>query len=549
MELIRRERRSAVAGETQYAFLHALVRDVAYGQIPRAQRVDKHRLAAEWIEVLSSERSEDRAEMLAHHYREALALAAAAGVDTSALLAPARAALGDATERANALNAWAATIDFALAALELMDADDPARPRLQHRVAQARMFLGEGDVDTASSARDGFLAHGDLESAAVVDILLGRLYWLQGDSTRGSEYLTHAVGLVENGPLTFAKVRVFAQRARNESLSGALERAIDDAEEALAMAEELGDDELISHILNTLGMAHVQHGDRGGIAELKRSVEVAEAANSPDAIHTSLNNLANMQWGIGDLEGASTSLARARELSDRFGFSAGSQWLDIEDMLNHELHGNWDEALARANAFLAREGGSKHYLDGPARFVRTLVLLVRGELATVNAEAELLLEHVRETGGEQLPTSLAFIARVFVATGRQVEADALLDELFRDHVAFFPSQWLRELPHLLVELRRGGDYVAAAAGLPPSPWLEAGVAVAKGEFVEAAESYEQIGARATEAWTRLLAAEALVGEGRRREADEQLAHALAFYRAARATPFVRRGETLLAATG
>ena len=52
-EFVRRERRSSVAGETEYAFRHALVRDVAYEQIPRAQRAEKHRRAAEWIESLS----------------------------------------------------------------------------------------------------------------------------------------------------------------------------------------------------------------------------------------------------------------------------------------------------------------------------------------------------------------------------------------------------------------------------------------------------------------------------------------------------------------
>ena len=41
-QFIRRERRSAMAGETQYAFLHLLLRDVAYGQIPRASRIEKH---------------------------------------------------------------------------------------------------------------------------------------------------------------------------------------------------------------------------------------------------------------------------------------------------------------------------------------------------------------------------------------------------------------------------------------------------------------------------------------------------------------------------
>src|SRR5205807_8460973 len=91
-EFIRRERRSAVAGEAQYAFLHALVRDVAYGQIPRAERAEKHQRAAEWLASLAGDRAEDHAEMIAHHYREALALAEAAGLDGSSLRGPARSA-------------------------------------------------------------------------------------------------------------------------------------------------------------------------------------------------------------------------------------------------------------------------------------------------------------------------------------------------------------------------------------------------------------------------------------------------------------------------
>ena len=51
-EFVRRERRATVSGETEYAFRHLLVRDVAYGQIPRAGRAEKHRLAAGWIEAL-----------------------------------------------------------------------------------------------------------------------------------------------------------------------------------------------------------------------------------------------------------------------------------------------------------------------------------------------------------------------------------------------------------------------------------------------------------------------------------------------------------------
>ena len=76
-EFVRAERRSSVADEAEYGFRHLLVRDVAYAQIPRALRAEKHRLAAEWIESLGTGRAEDRAEMLAHHYLSALELAGA----------------------------------------------------------------------------------------------------------------------------------------------------------------------------------------------------------------------------------------------------------------------------------------------------------------------------------------------------------------------------------------------------------------------------------------------------------------------------------------
>jgi len=66
-EFVRREHRSAVAGASQHAFVHALVRDAAYNQLPRAARAERHLAAAEWIESLPEDRAEDRAETLAHH--------------------------------------------------------------------------------------------------------------------------------------------------------------------------------------------------------------------------------------------------------------------------------------------------------------------------------------------------------------------------------------------------------------------------------------------------------------------------------------------------
>ena len=41
-ELVRRARESSVADDAEFSFWHILVRDVAYRQIPRAERARKH---------------------------------------------------------------------------------------------------------------------------------------------------------------------------------------------------------------------------------------------------------------------------------------------------------------------------------------------------------------------------------------------------------------------------------------------------------------------------------------------------------------------------
>ena len=61
-ELIRAARLSAVENEAEYSFWHAIVRDVAYAQIPRTGRSRRHRVAAEWIQALAGDRVADRAD-------------------------------------------------------------------------------------------------------------------------------------------------------------------------------------------------------------------------------------------------------------------------------------------------------------------------------------------------------------------------------------------------------------------------------------------------------------------------------------------------------
>jgi DNA-binding SARP family transcriptional activator len=102
-EFVQRERHSSVSGDTEFAFRHELLRDVAYEEIPRAGRVERHRRAAEWIESLG--RPEDHAELLAHHYLAALDSAGTLGADVSLLVERAERALHRAGLRAIRLSA------------------------------------------------------------------------------------------------------------------------------------------------------------------------------------------------------------------------------------------------------------------------------------------------------------------------------------------------------------------------------------------------------------------------------------------------------------
>jgi DNA-binding SARP family transcriptional activator len=63
---------STLAGQTEFAFKHALLRDVAYASLPTSRRTRAHADVGAWIEELTSNRDE-LIELLAHHYAAAAA--------------------------------------------------------------------------------------------------------------------------------------------------------------------------------------------------------------------------------------------------------------------------------------------------------------------------------------------------------------------------------------------------------------------------------------------------------------------------------------------
>jgi len=69
-DLMRREVVSRIRGDQQFAFKHALIREVAYQRLPRAERRERHAAVADFLEETTGEMRQAE-ESLAHHRREA----------------------------------------------------------------------------------------------------------------------------------------------------------------------------------------------------------------------------------------------------------------------------------------------------------------------------------------------------------------------------------------------------------------------------------------------------------------------------------------------
>ena len=539
-EFVRRDRRSSIAGETQFAFLHALVRDVTYGQIPRAERAEKHRRAAEWLASLAGDRAEDHAEMLAHHYHEALSLAGAAGLDTTPLREPARQAFADAAQRAFSLSAGQTTLDFARAALALTDPDSPERPALELLGAYGSRLTDNEDVPALlESAIEGFLAQGDYAHAAESAALLSSDGYFRGNVDDSRAAAARAVELARRAPSSPSAARALSQAARSaEILDADFTRALELAREALTVAEEAGDDALAARSLNTIGLARVHSGDAGGIDDLEQCVKRAEVAGSALDLTTGLNNLANCLWQVGRLEEGSARIHEARALCERYGLVSGLEWNDAELVYDSSFKGDLEQTIALASRYLERESGANRYQTPPVLATRAQALLARGQVDAALADAERALAASRERGHDaQIAAFLLTAAtRCRRAAGREAEADSALAEA----LASDPDAGNYEIVLHLVELGRREECLALTEGKPGHLWQEAGRAAASGELVRAAEIYGSMGARFPEACAALLAAEG--GETSRLDA------ALAYFEEQRATPYVERCRALLQAS-
>jgi DNA-binding SARP family transcriptional activator len=529
-DVARRRRSSSVARQGEYAFLHVLVRDVAYWQIPRRDRVAKHRAAAAWIEQLAGDRMASHAELIAHHYVQALDTARAVGdeAEVGDLRPRARTMLMVAGDAARQLETTQAAAYFTRA-LELTDAADPEHGLLLARLGESALHAGRlADAERLGREAVAELqAHGDdLGAGEATATLVATLWRLGRPEDERRRLMVKAIRTLEERPATRELALAYTQMARHELHAGRAEACGDFSKKALELATRMGLVAVEVPARHLLGILRFETGDEAGIGDIREAVRIGREAGLSVETATAQSNLAAVVWVT---DGPRAALALKREAAE-FALSRGlvayEQQIRAEALWQQFDGGFWDDALASAEQLIATEGGSSR-VRTMAQTVSARILAERGETdAAADLEHE-YLDRARELRDPQdLGPALAAGAALRQALGDLAGAAELIAELERVTRGRDASQRTHELPHAARVGRESGTIATAEALVPKRgapryvrarlclETAAATIAEAHGRHEDALEAYLAM----AEAWRAFgvpaEAAHALLGQAR-----------------------------------
>ena len=413
LEFVRRVEPSSMDGEDESAFWHALGRDVAYAQLPRAARSVRHLAAAAWLEAKAGDRVEDIAEVLAHHYTTALELAEATGDESlaDAVRPTAARLLRLSGDRALGLDTAIALAAYERA-LPLMEDHDPERGPALRRVGTARLQAGEYErsVDAYREALGLFEAAGDEHAAALTKIDLARaLQWIGPPHWELQEEA--AATLESEGP-SADLVHALGMMAFVHLVSDRPAESIATADRAIELAASLGLPAPASAYA-WRGSTRCLLGDPAGLDDGRTAIELATRAGlTRDAAMFRNEYTANVAVFLGGREAETAG-------NDLLAFAASRGLSGIERLARASLaevmldQGRLDEAEPVIRVSLeefAAAGDVTMVTAVHASLAR--IASLRGDPATALAQADLIEADPHLRDNASWPLFVAMAARV-----------------------------------------------------------------------------------------------------------------------------------------
>jgi class 3 adenylate cyclase/tetratricopeptide (TPR) repeat protein len=476
----------------QYAFVQALIREVAYGTLSRRDRRARHVAAARYFESLGEE---ELAGALASHYLDAYH-ASDPGPEADAIAVQARIALRSAAERAASLHSHEQALTYLEAALQVTTGA-AERASLSELAGEAanRVSRREDAERHLGAAIEAYRQAGDRGGVARATASVGLIQTFQGRPLEGIAILEPA--LAETGDLGQSRDVMILQGAlaRSYLFADDYRQAIELADRVLVAAGKVDDLPIVTDTLITKGTTLMyMERYREGVALMTGGLDLAEKHG---LVLLELRARLNISFSLStddpreSLRASGIGLEKAR----RFGFRDWALLLAGNAADTQFTLGDWDDLLAAHRALLPHAGeGDIGDLSGTVLAMRAL----RGESADLTDELrayEAILQG--QTGSQERGWGMLVHQWLDLAEGRlDAVLDAPIDSLPLTNsapcriVAGHVALWRRHADRVrvevsaLAEVTLIGDWIDVQRAT-----LEAGLAALEGRTRDSEQGY------------------------------------------------------------
>jgi class 3 adenylate cyclase/tetratricopeptide (TPR) repeat protein len=432
-ELVRPER-SFIPGQDAYRFRHLLIREAAYGSMPKELRAQLHEGHAEWLEGATDDTFFEVDEIVGYHLERALVLRQELGVRDEELATRAARRLLAAGTRAVGRADFPAAEGLLQRAVDIQGDDE--RLNLEAMFELARVLMRRGELERAGPqlretielatalGNQGILARARLAHNSL-------RVRVDSDETVEDE-LAAAVEIAESlegsGELA-ALVVAHAEVGTCKFQLGRAGEGEGDLERGAALAREAGDGALLREVmaarLRPAGWGPMPAPEGIALCEELLAADYANAALRAQALQIQGLFLAM----VGDIEASREAAAAARVLIDEFDFTLHKGLYACDTGVGELIGRNLDRAeyeLRRGHDVLVEIGdiGVRSTVD--AIFADVLFLQGLHDEALVLADSSRAIAAVDDLDSQ--PRWRAARARVLSYRGEHDEALALLAE-------------------------------------------------------------------------------------------------------------------------
>jgi class 3 adenylate cyclase/tetratricopeptide (TPR) repeat protein len=423
-DFVRGQDDSSIADEREWAFKHALIKDVAYARVPKGRRAHLHVRFVDWIGAHPGA-GDELVEIVAYHLEQSCKLGREVGrSETPPPVERAVDALMRAAEKAERREGIREADRYYARALDLVG-DEQTEQTLELRLGRAGTLNTLGELPKANDlltlVADESIAFGraDLRAKALID--MARIAAKQGRGSDAGRHVAEAEALAADSGDRALVVRA-AYRAAYVRwwFEEAGEAAVNDLRRGLAIAEELGDTALQIEVLIFLGTLLYNVGDLAGADEqFGRCIELAGETGSLRDQARATFYLGHVRYYLGEYEEAERlglqALAWLERTADSFYQLQNLRTLSLSAMARLDL-GLAEERL-RTAVPLALEIGRGALVVEIYRILVD-VLIGQDRLDDARELAAFALRSVPEEDAYARAASLLIEASVRTAEGR-----------------------------------------------------------------------------------------------------------------------------------